>query len=662
MRTCVTLAALLAIVPAAKAQADPLDGGISIGVIDGGLQETPEQIAHDAALRAQILQEVQQQEDAKLAKMREELRDEMRAEMTTAGAPPQEFEQLPEEKPRLNFLELDGYFRLRPSLYQDLWLGWTHPDPLGYYLAPKPYSPNGQGKTDLTADMRLRLDPTINVSEDVRIKMQIDVFDNLVLGSTSGLSYGNPFIITSETQVPPSTVTPSYLLQNSIQVKRVWAEVTLPPVGQLRFGRMGSNWGLGIYQNDGNCLDCDYGNTVDRIMLILKIANHYFIPMIDWLSSGPLYNMYANDPQGQPYAFDRLTGAYRYVVEIARKDSPEELRKTLDAGKTSINYGFWGQYRSQANDLINGSNTGIQSVTPSAFATTVDPATGKYIYNPNGSYPLNGNQTYPYPNNPGTIAVRNANFWVPDVWGRVETRRFRFEGELTYINGSYLQSVPVYPSGILYSHQVNLSQFGAAIESELHLLPENALTLQLYAGVATGNGGNAHGLVNQPGRGYTNGYDSSNRPVGPAPAGTIGATSIYCPTGTEPCPQNTVNAFNFNPDYRIDLVLWRQILGGITDAWYVRPGVKYRIIPGLEALFAPIYSQAMLWSTTPGQHVPLGLEFDFGLHYQTDDSFIAWIDYGVLIPFQGLGEYTAGQPFVWPSVAQAIRLTLAVKF
>jgi uncharacterized protein (TIGR04551 family) len=652
MRTCVTLTALLASLLAATAQADPLDGGTAAPAVDGGFQESPEQVAHDAALRAQILQEVQQQEDAKLAKMREELRDEMRAEMTTAGAPPQEFEQLPEEKPRLNFFELNGYYRLRPTLYQNLWLGWSRPDPLGYYLAPKPYSGNGQGKTDLTADMRLRLDPTLNVSEDIRIKMQIDVFDDLVLGSTTGLSAQTPFIITSETQLPPNSITPSYLLQNSVQVRRVWAEVTLPPVGQLRFGRMGSNWGLGIYQNDGNCLDCDYGNTVDRIMLILKIANHYFIPMIDWMSSGPLYNIYANDPQGQPYAFDRLTGAYRYVIEIARKDSPEELRKTLDMGKTSINYGFWGSYRSQANDLINSGSTGIQSVTPSAFGAS-------NVYNPQGSFPQNGGPASPFPN---YVTVRNANFWVPDVWGRVESRHFRFEGEMTYINGNYQQSVPVGNSPILYSHQINLSQFGAAIQSEIRALPDNALSLMLWAGVATGNGGNSHGFGSQPGRGYTNGVDSGGHPVGPAPPGTIDATSIYCPNGTEPCPQNTVNAFNVNRDYRIDLVLWRQILGSITDAWYVRPGVKYRILPGLDADFAAIYSQAMLWSTTPGQHVPLGLEFDFGLHYQTDDQFIAWIEYGLLVPFQGLGEATAGLPFVWPSVAQAVRLTLAVKF
>jgi len=110
------------------------------------------------------------------------------------------------------------------------------------------------------------------------------------------------------------------------------------------------------------------------------------------------------------------------------------------------------------------------------------------------------------------------------------------------------------------------------------------------------------------------------------------------------------------------LIMWREILGGITDAYYVRPAVDYRILPGLHATFATIYSQALLWSTTPGQHSALGLEFDFGLHYETDDHFVAWIDYGVLVPFDGLGEQQNGLPFVPPSVAQAVRLTLAVKF
>ena len=32
--------------------------------------------------------------------------------------------------------------------------------------------------------MRLRIEPTINISDQVRVRSQFDIFDNLILGST----------------------------------------------------------------------------------------------------------------------------------------------------------------------------------------------------------------------------------------------------------------------------------------------------------------------------------------------------------------------------------------------------------------------------------------------------------------------------------------------
>jgi hypothetical protein len=202
MRSYVALAAFAAAVWSASAQAQVAsDGGLS----DGG---TLDLSAHDAALKSEILKEVQVQEEAKLVKMREDLKDEIRAEMTTAQAQPLEAEELPEEKPKLQFLELNGYFRLRPNLYENLWLGWSQPDPQGYYLFPKPFS-NANGKTEESADTRFRVEPTLNVSEDIRIKSQIDVLDNLVLGSTPELSTATPsgFSNRAEPAVPSTPPT-----------------------------------------------------------------------------------------------------------------------------------------------------------------------------------------------------------------------------------------------------------------------------------------------------------------------------------------------------------------------------------------------------------------------------------------------------------------------
>jgi len=59
------------------------------------------------------------------------------------------------------------------------------------------------------ANMRLRLEPTINVAETVRVHSQVDIFDNLVLGSTpDSLSAGGrpasvPLDFLSESQAPP---------------------------------------------------------------------------------------------------------------------------------------------------------------------------------------------------------------------------------------------------------------------------------------------------------------------------------------------------------------------------------------------------------------------------------------------------------------------------
>jgi uncharacterized protein (TIGR04551 family) len=122
-----------------------------------------------------------------------------------------------------------------------------------------------------------------------------------------------------------------------------------------------------------------------------------------------------------------------------------------------------------------------------------------------------------------------------------------------------------------------------------------------------------------------------------------------------------IRNFRFNPAYRVDLILFREILQGVTDAWYLKPQLRYELLDGLVAQAAVIYSQAMYATSTPSQiHRPLGIELDVGLSYQSDDGFIAFLNYGVLQPFDGLGyETPAGRDL---SRGHAIRSGLAVKF
>jgi len=110
--------------------------------------------------------------------------------------------------------------------------------------------------------MRLRLEPTINISDQVRVVAQIDVFDNLILGSTpdSLISASQPDLrtnvaqaaILSNSQNPPGQNT----FTSAISPKRVWGEVD-GQLGSLRFGRMPWHFGRGMYFNKGDCADCD---------------------------------------------------------------------------------------------------------------------------------------------------------------------------------------------------------------------------------------------------------------------------------------------------------------------------------------------------------------------------------------------------------------------
>src|SRR5512140_215008 len=112
-----------------------------------------------------------------------EAEDRLRADLQTSQAT-RELDAAVAPGPKLEFLELDGYLRLRGYVFDDLDLG-TGRDAqgTGRYLFPVPLQGDADRGTLAGANMRLRLEPTLNVSEQVRVRGQVDVFDNYAFGS-----------------------------------------------------------------------------------------------------------------------------------------------------------------------------------------------------------------------------------------------------------------------------------------------------------------------------------------------------------------------------------------------------------------------------------------------------------------------------------------------
>ena len=124
--------------------------------------------------------------------------------------------------------------------------------------------------------------------------------------------------------------------------------------------------------------------------------------------------------------------------------------------------------------------------------------------------------------------------------------------------------------------------------------------------------------------------------------------SQYEDLATQPVGQKNVSNFSFHPDYRIDLILWRRIMGRIAGAYYLAPAVSYDIIRSdfgrvLGAKLDFIYSRAMYEQQTYASEPNLGAELDVAIYYRTENGpkftdgfFASAFQFGILFPLNGL--------------------------
>jgi len=508
-------------------------------------------------------------------------------------------------KPQVSLLELDGYFRFRASAFRRLdlandsrWGPKTHS-----------YPAKSDGKADFTGtNMRLRIEPRINVANDIRVITTIDVFDNLVLGSTP-VSYSghqdSPVDILSTSQSATTDM---------IQVKRAYAVVTaLNEQLELRFGRMPNHWGLGMLNNSGDCLNCDYGDVVDRIAATFKIADHLFSPIYTWRASGPTFHPYGM-PESQAldaYTWDDVED---FSLRVLRIDHEEDILDQVSQGETVLNYGVLSSVRQQARGL---NKTFYYDDTELGSSET------RYenILSTDSDY---GER-------------RDGFLYTGDAFLKLYTGKIEFAMEAALIYGSFQDTAisgtavddPLAAQGS--PQETSVLQVGGAMELAYKFDGEyQGSSVMLKAGGASGD--------SAPGFGALNAADSQRRPT----AQGIEADS-------------NLQNFQFSPDYHVDLLLFRQMVGTVTDAWYLKPELAYQFDNQLLGSLSAIYSQAMFKRSTAGCYgdegnicdgderkgsLPMGLEFDAMLAYNSDKTpggggFGGAVVGGILFPLSG---------------------------
>jgi uncharacterized protein (TIGR04551 family) len=546
---------------------------------------------------------------AAVEKAKQELRDEVRAELQGAQSTAA-FMGAAAEGPKLQFFELNGYLRVRADLLDNLPLR-RGLDSNGQYLFPGLVYGTRNSGTQTSSNMRLRLTPTINASEHVRVRAELDLFDNYVLGASGGAVVGTP----AQVDRPLSNL------------KRAWGEVETP-VGLISAGRMPTSFGLGIVSSDAGGLDDDYGDTHDRLQfatlpLATPLGPLSLVPFLDFDADGPIQvDQRFGAGAGQPFSRDSAFNGRTLGLKLLKLDTDDELRRKLERGETSTNYGAMYTY--------------------STLGKVVNP-----YWDPNEPPPGTGVAT---DNLRAEYYARAEYRHQLSLWFRHQSKRLTVEAEVTGLTGQIGDPGPYSASLDYTGGQLQLRQSGGALRASYQVAP-NKVTLGGEVGYASGDP--APGFGNRPGQ--------LAAPIDPGGSATLPTPGAF--EGPQYGPgDRVVRNFRFNPGYRVDLILWREIIGQVTDAWYVKPTLRWNIFSGLAFDAQLVYSQALYGSTTPssisasGGAKPLGVEADTKLTYATDDGFVTWVSYGVLFPmagFDGAGSL---------SRAHALRAGLALRF
>lgn len=461
---------------------------------------------------------------------------------------------------------LGGYFRMRGDTFHNLDLNRGPTPTTGETVFPVPVDDPQNNDTLTSSNLRLRLEPHIRVGWEVNVHAVIDCLDDVVLGSTPAT--GNRWAgmsAAATAQQPP---------QDSLKVKRAWAEIGTP-IGLLTAGRMGVQWGVGMLANDGNCFDCDQGNTVDSVGLAMPVGEQIVGLSYDVASTGPAFSPWGGT--GQAIDRDPSDDVRSLSVAFLQAHTPAVRAIKLKNDDSVLDFGLVASYRWQSLDFPNAGGA------DDALALSASQA-----------------------------IKRDLSGVLLDAYVSLELGGNLVEAEAAVLR-AHMADGSLVPG--LHTGALTALQWGGIVRDGYQI--NDWLRLKGEIGVASGDAA--------PGFGARPSADRDR-----ARSGDLDAPQIALPDDTR------IDNFRFHPDYHVDLILFREILGTVTDAMYVKPTVVFGPFLGLSLEASTIYSQAMEAASTPSGEAGLGFETDLAARYRSADRFVFSVEYGALLPLAGL--------------------------
>lgn len=302
---------------------------------------------------------------------------------------------------------------------------------------------------------RGRLVPTVGYKNLASLKLQIDVFDDMIWGDNNGISVAPLFAVQGSNQAAFGNEPGE---RDSIVVKRAWLEFKVPAgngkvLGQMRVGRMPSHWGMGLLANGGGTHNTDasvpdgepprksldhffdddfgdnhFGSTADRILFVTKPVSIFKAAMgsadIDSkIVAGYAFSKISEAPFlfNEPFASNfRPYGQQGFISSRQNNDVNEHValvvyndpHPNLYAQTDEIRAGVYGVLR-HADKSSTEPSALDPSETCGEFEGSVVPCedTGSMVF-------------------------------IADLWYRLRLGRFYSEGEFLTIRGESFGGIP----------------------------------------------------------------------------------------------------------------------------------------------------------------------------------------------------------------------------
>lgn len=457
-------------------------------------------------------------------------------------------------------LGLHGYYRARY-----MWLGNT-PQPQRRVAGQGSLGARYQRSENTHfAFQRLRLTPEVTYGRDpdnpvAALYMQFDGLDNAVFGDNARIAPAPLFA-----NDPSITDIEGFDIRDSIRLERAWLQFLIP-VGQIRVGRMPSQWGLGLLANDGNGLgewgDPLFGTTYDRVLFATRP-----ISIFNAIAKGD------SRPTPLIYAI-----AYDKLVEDPLTQSTDSPWQNGQAPA----WGAFGPYGSQPRQ---------RSTVPFAWQGT---------------------------NNNDVHQIANALIWVDPDFGPKPTDELRVGmyyvwrwqnrgariGDALPENDS--RELPLEPTSrvhiVDWYYKIDLG-LGPGLpsfysEAEVTWITGRSNTIPITGGCVVdpgeaGYGTCTEGSANVWGGAFRAGVREQNQWGALLEAGfSSGDASVL--------GERNLTARPLHPDYHVGLLMYQVALqtttatglgdpvrplwsrGGVWNSWYLFPQVRFNIIPGFE--------------------------------------------------------------------------------